>query len=112
MTERWRRVARSPSLPAHRQRARPRRVAPLSPRHQSTAAPAAALTCLLPLSLRQCLKYQTDQASDVKRLDKLNNVFLTRMCGKDPSEEAVEGAPAPSTLPPFAASAATGCIDA
>uniref|UniRef100_A0A7S4IUA7 Signal recognition particle 9 kDa protein n=1 Tax=Prymnesium polylepis TaxID=72548 RepID=A0A7S4IUA7_9EUKA len=39
---------------------------------------------------RVCLKYQTDQASDVKRLDKLNNVFLTRMCGKDPSEDATE----------------------
>mmetsp|Transcript_760 Transcript_760/g.1991 ORF Transcript_760/g.1991 Transcript_760/m.1991 type:complete len:114 (+) Transcript_760:99-440(+) len=41
---------------------------------------------------KTCLKFQTDQASDIKRLDKLNNVFLTRMCGKDPNEETTEDA--------------------
>ena len=33
---------------------------------------------------RVCLKYVTDQQQDLKRIDKLNNLFLTYMCGKDP----------------------------
>jgi len=32
-----------------------------------------------------CLKFLTDQQQDLKRIDKLNNMFLTYMCGKDPS---------------------------
>ena len=40
---------------------------------------------------RTVLQFQTDQASDVKRLDKLNGVFLTRMCGKEPNKDAAEG---------------------
>ena len=33
---------------------------------------------------RVCLKFVTDQQQDLKRIDKLNNLFLTYMCGKDP----------------------------
>jgi signal recognition particle subunit SRP9 len=33
---------------------------------------------------RVCLKYVTDQQQDLKRIEKLNNLFLTYMCGKDP----------------------------
>ena len=32
----------------------------------------------------QCLKFETDQAQDVKRLEKLNSLFFSYMCGKDP----------------------------
>ena len=32
----------------------------------------------------------TDQAQDLKRVDKLNTLFLTYMCGKDPA--ALDGA--------------------
>lgn len=32
----------------------------------------------------QCLKFLTDQQQDLKRIDKLNNLFITYMCGKDP----------------------------
>lgn len=39
---------------------------------------------------RQCLKYLTDQAGDVKRIEKLNNLFVTYMCGQDPHEADVE----------------------
>lgn len=38
----------------------------------------------------QCLKFVTDQAQDLKRVDKLNTLFLTYMCGKDPA--ALDGA--------------------
>mmetsp|Transcript_10593 Transcript_10593/g.18032 ORF Transcript_10593/g.18032 Transcript_10593/m.18032 type:complete len:117 (-) Transcript_10593:279-629(-) len=41
---------------------------------------------------RVCLKYQTDQATDVKRLDKLNSLFLTAMCGIDPADETAADA--------------------
>lgn len=37
----------------------------------------------------QCLKYLTTQAADLKRIDKMNNLFLARMCGKDPVEAEV-----------------------
>jgi len=37
---------------------------------------------------RVCLKYQTDQQQDIKRIDKLNNLFVTYMCGQDPHETA------------------------
>ena len=30
---------------------------------------------------RVCLKYVTDQQQDLKRIEKLNNLFLTYMCG-------------------------------
>ena len=33
---------------------------------------------------RVCLKFVTDQQQDLKRIDKLNNLFLTYMCGKRP----------------------------
>ena len=37
---------------------------------------------------RVCIKYQTDQAAGVKRIDKLNNLFITYMCGQDPHASA------------------------
>jgi hypothetical protein len=40
----------------------------------------------------QCFKFITDQAQDLKRIDKLNNLFLTYMCGKDPAVEPPDGA--------------------
>ena len=40
----------------------------------------------------QCLKFETDQAQDVKRLEKLNSLFFSYMCGKDPHDE-LDGAP-------------------
>lgn len=40
-----------------------------------------------PPSRLQCLKYLTDQAADIKRIEKLNNLFVTYMCGKDPHED-------------------------
>uniref|UniRef100_A0A7S2INI4 Signal recognition particle 9 kDa protein n=1 Tax=Haptolina brevifila TaxID=156173 RepID=A0A7S2INI4_9EUKA len=39
---------------------------------------------------RVCLKFLTDQAQDLKRIEKLNNLFLTYMCGKDPQLEPPE----------------------
>ena len=33
-----------------------------------------------------CLKYATDQAHDLKRLEKRNNRLITYMCGMDPSD--------------------------
>ena len=39
---------------------------------------------------RVCLKYVTDQQQDLKRIDKLNNLFLTYMCGKDPYAEPAD----------------------
>ena len=42
---------------------------------------------------RVCLKFVTDQQQDLKKIDKLNNLFLTYMCGKDPyAEAAADGA--------------------
>ena len=41
---------------------------------------------------RVCLKYVTDQQQDLKRIEKLNNLFLTYMCGKDPNADPAEGA--------------------
>ena len=36
----------------------------------------------------QCLKYQTDQAQDIKRMEQLNNLFITQMCaGSELAEE-------------------------
>ena len=40
--------------------------------------------------LWQCLKFLTDQAQDLKRVEKLNNLFLTYMCGKDPYAEPTD----------------------
>ena len=36
---------------------------------------------------RTCLKFLTDQASDLKKVEKLNNLFVMCMCGKDPQAE-------------------------
>ena len=47
-----------------------------------------------PCSSAQCLKYQTDQQSDLKRFEKLNNMFLLRMSGVDPhAADEAEGEP-------------------
>ena len=44
----------------------------------------------------QCLKFETDQAQDVKRLEKLNSLFFTYMCGKDPhADTELDGALTP-----------------
>ena len=49
---------------------------------------------------RVCLKFVTDQQQDLKRIDKLNNLFLTYMCGKDPyAAEEAEPAAAPPGRP-------------
>ena len=50
-------------------------------------ASARCLRCV------QCLKFLTDQAQDLKRIDKLNNLFLTYMCGKDPYADPADEAP-------------------
>ena len=46
----------------------------------------------------QCLKFQTDQQQDIKRFEKLNNLMLMQMCGKNPREAEEEGAHCPTTL--------------
>ena len=42
---------------------------------------------------RVCLKFATDQAQDAKRMEKLNNLLFSYMCGKDPHQEEEDGAP-------------------
>jgi hypothetical protein len=37
----------------------------------------------------------TDQQQDLKRIDKLNTLFLTYMCGKDPQQDLIDGMPHP-----------------
>jgi len=45
----------------------------------------------------QCLKFETDQAQDVKRLEKLNTLFFSYMCGKDPhADTELDGALSPT----------------
>ena len=45
----------------------------------------------------QCLKFETDQAQDVKRLEKLNSLFFSYMCGKDPhADTELDGALTPT----------------
>lgn len=39
---------------------------------------------------RVVLKYETDQATDLKRFEKLNNLFFAHMCGLDPNREATD----------------------
>ena len=51
---------------------------------------------------RVCLKFETDQQHDLKRIDKLNALFLSYMCGKDPYADPGEdvvmgGAPRPAS---------------
>ena len=51
---------------------------------------------------RVCLKFETDQQHDLKRIDKLNALFLSYMCGKDPYADPGEdvvmgGAPCPAS---------------
>ena len=41
---------------------------------------------------RVCLKFLTDQRQDLKRIDKLNNLLLTHMVGKDPYSDETSGA--------------------
>ena len=36
---------------------------------------------------RVCLKFQTDQQTDVKKMERLNNLFFAHMCGEDPHDE-------------------------
>ena len=47
------------------------------------------------LATRQCLKFTTDQQQDLKRMEKLNNLFFAYMCGKDPHQEDENGAGLP-----------------
>ena len=63
-----------------------------SPRRAPIAPPSGGAGPLTSPCAPQCLKFETDQAQDVKRLEKLNNLFFTYMCGKDPHEDA-DGAP-------------------
>ena len=45
----------------------------------------------------QWLKFETDQAQDVKRLEKLNSLFFSYMCGKDPhADTELDGALTPT----------------
>lgn len=45
----------------------------------------------------QCLKFETDQAQDMKRLEKLNTLFFSYMCGKDPhADTELDGALSPT----------------
>ena len=50
---------------------------------------------------RVCLKFATDQQQDLKRIDKLNNLFITYMCGKDPyadtADDLAEGSVKPAS---------------
>ena len=46
-----------------------------------------------------CLKFLTTQAQDLKRLDKLNNLFLTYMCGKTCTTETPDEVLAPPQRP-------------
>lgn len=39
---------------------------------------------------RQCLQFQTDQLADVKKVEKLNNMFFTLMAKGDAAEDAAE----------------------
>merc|ERR1712087_159380 len=58
---------------------------------------------------RVCLKFTTDQAQDVKRIEKLNNLFVTHMCGKDPHEatEVDDSAQQKADRPPSSEDAGT-----
>jgi len=55
---------------------------------------------------RVCLKFLTDQQQHLKRIDKLNNVLLTYMVGKDPYEENADELAEGSAKPPSAGDAA------
>lgn len=44
---------------------------------------------------RVCLKFITDQQQDLKRIEKLNNLFITYMCGKDPYADPTDEPAAP-----------------
>jgi hypothetical protein len=67
----------------------------------------ATRPCLFLHPLRsQCLKFVTDQQQDLKRVDKLNNLFLTYMCGKDPYADPTEEQQAAGT--PASARPASG----
>ena len=58
---------------------------------------------------RVCLKFVTDQQQDLKRIDKLNNLFLTYMCGKDPY--AADDAPGEPNRPPSGGDDAAAAAD-
>ena len=44
---------------------------------------------------RVCLKFQTDQQTDIKRMERLNNLFFAHMCGQDPHEPEPDAAAPP-----------------
>ena len=52
---------------------------------------------------RVCLKFATDQQQDLKRIDKLNTLFLSYMCGKDPYADPGEEALTSATARPASA---------
>lgn len=43
---------------------------------------------LITVGSLQCIKFKTEQAADVKKLDELNNFFLSLMAGMDVEEFA------------------------
>uniref|UniRef100_A0A7S3WIU2 Signal recognition particle 9 kDa protein n=1 Tax=Strombidinopsis acuminata TaxID=141414 RepID=A0A7S3WIU2_9SPIT len=45
---------------------------------------------------RVCLQFVTDQATDLKRIERLNNLFFTYMCGQDPHDSEADAADAGS----------------
>ena len=45
---------------------------------------------------RVCLKFQTDQQTDVKKMERLNNLFFAHMCGEDPHEPEPDEKAAPA----------------
>ena len=81
----------------------PARLAPSGQLAVGPGVPVSRCRLARPVPARaQCLKFETDQQQDLKRIDKLNALFLSYMCGKDPYADPGEdvvmgGAPRPAS---------------
>jgi signal recognition particle subunit SRP9 len=76
----------------------PARLAPSGQLGVGPGVPVSRGRLARPVPARaQCLKFETDQAQDVKRLEKLNTLFFSYMCGKDPhADTELDGALSPT----------------
>lgn len=76
----------------------PARLAPSGQLAVCPGVPVSRCRLARPVPARaQCLKFETDQAQDVKRLEKLNTLFFSYMCGKDPhADTELDGALRPT----------------
>ena len=76
----------------------PARLAPSGQLAVCPGVPVSRCRLARPVPARaQCLKFETDQAQDVKRLEKLNTLFFSYMCGKDPhADTELDGALSPT----------------